>query len=990
MRRLRSPILVQGLLLALLTGFISLRSDAQTIVVKGRVLDSLSSQGINGASIRIRNTKKGGVTNPDGSFMIEAAPNSILEFSALNYRPVEARVSQSTGEMQIILSAIDEKLNEVVVVGYGTAKRSDVTGSISSVPRARLSEIPAANVLQAVQGTVAGVNITSGTNVPGESPSVLIRGVNTITGSTSPLIVIDGMPFGNISLNDINTNDIASIDVLKDVSATAVYGTRGANGVLLITTKRGRTGKASISLSTYAGPEYFAHKVLPMGPAEYVQKYADWKQEAGVTNSFPVPNEYERQNFTTGTTTDWLKEVSQQGFIQDHTLSINGGSKDVRYYVSGDYFQEKGLVKGFQNRRGSLRTNLDATLTPFLNAGATIYYAHNNFDGSRASFRLADQISPYGRLKDPDGSYTIFPMSGELAFQSPMLGLYTTRNNHRDNFISNVYAELKPVDGLKYRINASYNYLPSVYQFYQGKNAGDIANGSATVTNSENRSWVVENILTYEKNFEEHHIDITGLYSAQQNTQYSSTINASGFVNDALQFNALQGAATFAATSEKIKTTLVSQMARVNYSYAGKYLVTATARRDGYSAFGGNTSKYGVFPSIALGWNISSESFMKQASWIGSMKIRASYGLSGNQSAVQPNSTVTSFATTSIPSNGKPVTGIIADVLGNSDLIWESTYGTNVGVDFSLFKGRVGGTIEGYNTTTKNLVFYRQLPAATGYLNIVTNVGKVANKGIELTLRTQNIVTKDFRWETNFNISANKNKIVDLYGDKKDDVGNRLFIGQPINAIYDYKREGVWKVGEDPSKQDPTAVPGDLKFADLDHNGVISSDGKDQMVLGQSIPKWTAGLTSVWHYKNFHLSVFIQTVQGVMKDNQYIDFVDYGGRQNLPGGLGYWTSTRQSDKRPSLTYVNYLGYGYPEKASFTRIKDATFSYTMPSSTADKLHMSSLTLYVTGRNLATFTSWFGWDPEADYKNAGDTQGNYPLVRSFIIGAKLTLK
>jgi TonB-linked SusC/RagA family outer membrane protein len=837
---------------------------------------------------------------------------------------------------------------------------------------------------------VAGVNITSGTNVPGESPSVLIRGVNTITGNTNPLIVIDGTPFSNISLNDINTNDIASIDVLKDVSATAIYGTRGANGVLLITTKRGKTGKASISLSTYAGLEYFAHKVFPMGPAEYAQKYADWKQEAGVINNFPVPNEYEQQNYAAGKTTDWLKEISQQGFIQDYTLSISGGSKDVKYYISGDYFEEKGILKGYQNKRGSLRANIDANLASFLTAGANLYLVHNNFDGGRTSLKQADQVSPYGTFRDPDGNYTIFPMYGELAIQSPMLGLNTTRNDHRENVITNVYAELKPVDGLKYRVNASYNYLPSLYQFYQGRLAGDITNGSASVVSAENKSWVVENILTYEKNWGSHHVDFTGLYSAQQNQQYSSTINASGFVNDALQFNALQGASTFSAQSENIKTTLVSQMARINYSFASRYLVTATARRDGYSAFGSNTSKYGIFPSIALGWNIGSESFMKHATFVESLKLRGSYGLSGNQSAVLPNSTVTTFATTTIPSNGRPVTGIIADVLGNSDLIWESTYGTNIGVDFSLFKGRISGTIEAYNTTTKNLVFYRQLPAATGYLNIVTNVGKVANNGVELTLRTQNVVTKDFRWETNLNFSANRNKIVDLYGDKKDDVGNRLFIGKPINVIYDYKQEGVWEVGEDPSKQDPNAVPGDLKFADLDHNGQITSDGKDQAVLGQSIPKWTGGITSIWHYKNFHLSVFIQTVQGVMKNNRYVDFVDFGGRQNMPSGLGYWTPTHQSNIRPSLTYVNYLNYDYPEKASFTRIKDATFSYTMPAAAAAKLKLSTLTLYITGRNLATFTKWFGWDPEAGYATTGDTQGNYPLVRSFIIGAKITLK
>ncbi|WP_121811786.1 SusC/RagA family TonB-linked outer membrane protein [Mucilaginibacter kameinonensis] len=967
----------------------SYRASAQNHLVSGRVIDSLTLQGVSGATIKIKNTTKGTVANPDGSFKIEVAAGAILEISAVNYHPVEVKANQSA-PIQIMMASINKTLADVVVIGYGTAKRSDVTGSVSSVPKARLSEIPAPNVLQAMEGTVAGVNITTGTNAPGESPSIVVRGVNTITGSTDPLIVIDGTPFQSLSLNDINTNDIASIDILKDVSATAIYGTRGANGVLLITTKHGKAGKASISFSNYAGPEYFAHKVKPMGPAEYVQKYADYKLEAGVDNNFPVPNQYEQENYAAGKTTDWLKEISQQGFIQDHNLSITGGGKDVRYFVSGDYFREKGLLKGFQNKRGSIRSNIDATLASFLTVGANLYMTLNNFDGGRVNLQQAMQMSPYGRFKDPDGNYTIFPMSGDLAFQSPMLGLTTTRNDRRENFITNVYAEVKPLAGLKYRVNASYNYLPTLYQYYQGRLAGDITNGSATVSNGERNNWVVENILTYEKNWNKHHIDFTGLYSAQQNREYSSTLNASGFINDALQFNALQGASTFSASSSYIKTTIVSQMARINYSYDSRYLITATARRDGYSAFGSNTNKYGTFPSVAIAWNVSNESFMKKAEFIDNLKLRGSYGLSGNQSAVVPNSTVTTFSTTSIPSGGKPTTGIVADILGNSDLKWESTYGANIGIDFSLFKGRISGTIEGYKTTTKNLVLYRQLPAATGYLNIVSNVGKVGNKGIEVTLRTQNIVSGDFRWETNFNFAANNNKILDLYGDKKDDIGNRLFIGKPIYVIYDYKQVGVWKVGEDPSKQDPGAIPGDLKFADLDHNGVITSDGKDQTILGQSTPKWTGGVTSAWHYKNFHLSVFIQTVQGVTKYNQLTNFVDYGGRQNVVSGLGYWTPTNQSDVRPSINYVNYLNYGYPQKANFTRIKDATFSYTMPNSLADKLKLNALTLYVTGRNLATFTNWFGWDPEANYAATGDTGGNYPLVRTFIIGANITLK
>ena len=969
--------------------FLSALVYGQKKMIKGKIIDSATNQSISGASVKIKNKPGGVITDPDGIFKIGAADNEILQISSVNYNPVEVPVGN--GQTALIqLTAINKTLSEAVVVGYGTLKRSDLTGSISSVAKERLSELPTGNVLRAIEGSVAGVNIREGTNVPGTSPGVIIRGINSINGNTDPLIVIDGNPFEGGSLSDISTSDIATIDILKDVSSVAIYGTRGANGVILITTKRGKTGKAAITFSTYAGFENFAHTLKPMGPAEYVQKYADWKAQAGVVNNFAVPNEYEQDNYAAGKTTDWLKKISQNGFIQDHTLSISGGSKDVKYYIAADYFSQKGVIRGYQTKRGSIRSNIDATITDYLSGGVSLYLSSTNNDGGRASLKQADEVSPYGRFTDPDGTYTIFPMTGELAIQSPMLGTVTTRNDRRQNIITNVYAELKLLPGLKYRINAGYTYLPSLFQNYQGRLAGDIAGGTAAVVNSERKTWIVENILTYQKNWAKNHLDLTALYSSQENKQFSSTVNASGFINDALVFNALQGANTFSASSEAITTNMISQMLRVNYSFDSKYLVTATARRDGYSAFGASTSKYGLFPSIALGWNISNESFMHNVKFINNLKLRGSYGITGNQSAVIPNSTVSTFTTISIPSNGRQTTGVIADVLGNQDLKWESTYGSNIAIDFTAFNKRISGTIETYNTHTKDLVLYRSLPTASGYPQTVSNIGKVSNTGFELTLNTQTITGNDFKWETSLNYSANTNKIVDLYGDKKDDLGNRLFIGHPVDVVYDYKLQGVWKVGEDPSRQDPDATPGDLKFADLDGSKTITTDGKDQMIIGQGIPKWTGGITNTFHYKNFTLNVFIQTVQGVTLFNNVVDFKDFGGRQNLPGGLGYWSEAHQSNLRPKLTYVNFRGYGYAEDASFTRIKDMTVSYRFSKSMLEKLKLGDATLYVTGRNLATFTNWFGWDPEAGYRTTGDTQNNYPLVRSFIVGANITLR
>ncbi|WP_316778509.1 TonB-dependent receptor [Pedobacter antarcticus] len=979
----------RAMLSCILLLLVSVSARAQNKMVTGKVIDVTTNEPVPGVSVRVKNTTNGTVTDGQGTFKLSVASGALLEITSIGYQPSELPANTNQ-PMQIKLSTLNKDLTEVVVVGYGTAKRSDVTGSVSSLSKERLSELPVGDVLQAMQGAVAGVNISAGTAVPGESPSVLVRGVNSINGQTSPLIVIDGIPFENASLSDISTSDVASVDVLKDVSATAIYGTRGANGVILITTKRGKTGKAAITFNTYAGYESFAHSFKPMGPDEYVQKYADYKQQAGINNDLIVPNLYEQQNYEAGITTDWLKKIQQQGFIQNHTMSISGGNEDVKYYISGDYFSQKGVIKGYQNERGSIRSNIDAKITDYLSAGLNLNLVTNNSDGGRASLKQASEVSPYGRFKNPDGTYAIFPMEGEQAIKSPMLGLLNERNDRRQNIIANVYAELKPFKDFKYRINAGYTYTPTLFQNYQGRLAGDIAGGTATVTNSERKRWIVENIISYEKNWNKNHIDITGLYSAQENKQTSSSTTASGFINDALVFNNLQGANTVSAASEAISTQMVSQMLRINYNFDSKYLITATARRDGYSAFGSGTNKYGLFPSVALGWNISNEDFMKSVSFINNLKLRGSYGLSGNQSAVIPNSTISTFSTISIPSNGRPTTGVIADVLGNHDLKWESTYGSNIGIDFAIFNNRINGTIETYSTRTKDLVLYRALPTATGYSEVVTNIGKVSNRGLEVSLRTQNITGSAFKWETNLNFSTNRNRIIDLYGDKKDDRGNRFFIGHPVNVIYDYKQTGVWKTGEDPSAHDPDAKPGDLKFADLDGNGVITSDGRDQTIIGQQLPKWTGGITNTFHYKNFHLNIFIQTVQGVTKNNAAIDFVDFGGRQNVPAGLGYWTEANQSDVRPKLTYVNYLNYGYAEDASFTRIKDVTLSYTFDKDLLSKLKLGGLSVYASGRNLATFTKWHGWDPEADYNIKGNSEINYPLVRTFIVGANITLR
>jgi TonB-linked SusC/RagA family outer membrane protein len=965
--------------------------SAQNKTVTGTIVNNETGEPVTNASVRVKGTSKGVNTDSKGVFTLNVPESTILEISSVGFKPIEVPVDFSA-PMQIKLAVANQQLTDVVVVGYGTKKRSDITGSVSSVSKERLSQLPVTNALQAIQGSVSGVTVTQSSSVPGASSSALVRGAGSLAATTEPFIVVDGVPFVGGSLNDINPSDIASIDILKDVSSTAIYGTRGANGVILITTKKGRTGKASITYNAYAGTESFAHTVAPMSAQQYVQKYADWKTQAGVVNAFAVPNAYEQANLTAGTVTNWLDKVAQSGVIQNHTLSISGGNKDVKYYISGDYLKQKGVVKGYQFNRYSIRSNIDATITSYLTAGVNLSFTNNNYDGGRASLTGASQTSPYGTFAKADGSYEIYPMFGELLYTNPMLGRTTTRNDRSKNIAANVFAELTPtfIKGLKYKLSVASNYVPTLFQSYVGRPANNLI-GTAQVDNTELKSWIIDNLLTYEKNFGKNHIDVTALYSAEERKFNSSSTIASGFINDILEFNNLSAATTTSARSNAWKLNNNSQMLRLNYTYDSRYLFTATARRDGSSVFGSNTSKFATFPSVALGWNVSKEKFMENVKLVNNLKLRFSYGLAGNQ-GIQPYGSVSTFGTTNSPYNGLSSVGLIADVIGNNNLTWESTYGSNFGIDFAVLQNKITGSIEAYSTKSKDLLIYRSIPTISGYTRVLDNLGLVSNKGVEISIKSQNISAKDFRWETQLNFSSNKNKIVDLYGDGKNDVGNRWFIGKPISIVYDYRLQGIWQTGEAPANQDPTAKPGDLKFEDVNGSKTITAD--DRVILGQTAPKWIGGITNTFHYKNLHLNIFIQTVQGVTKNNSMMDFRDLAGRQNLPAELSYWTSVNSNNTRPSLTYNNSRLYGYASDASYTRIKDVTLSYGLPQNMIDKLKIGNATFYVSGRNLITWTKWVGWDPEADFDRApgAAVNGNnsYPLVRSVIFGANITLR
>ena len=993
----------------------SVQNMQQKQTISGMVKDS-NGEPIIGASVLEKGTTNGTITDLDGNFTLSVSSNAVLQISYIGYKTLEIKASPN---MKVTLHEDTETLDEVVVVGYGVQKKSDVTGSVTSVPKERLSKLPVTNVLQAIQGATAGVTITQSSSIPGDAPDALVRGQNSINANSGPYIIVDGVPISKSggTLNDINPNDIESMEILKDASATAIYGTNGANGVILITTKRGKIGKPTIRYSGYLGIENFSNKMKFRNGEQMLEAYK-WYKEAGGTgfyNDGPVKNEYEVDNYNNGTEIDWIDEASQTGIIQDHNISVGGGAENVQYYVSVDYMDQKGVLKGFNYKRYSIRTNIDMNVTNFLKVGTNSYIVSHNKDGGRVNFTMAQAMSPYGRLYEEDGSYCIYPMYGETLFTNPMIGTTVNPERRQWNVNINGYADVdfgniwKPLKGLRYKFNGGFSYVPKRTNEYTGKSAND-NNGTGTISNYETQSYTIENILSYNRDFGKHHLDLTALYAASRRKYQYSIATSKGFFSDALGWDNMSLGTTPSISSYKELYTTISQMGRINYSYDSRYLFTFTVRRDGSSVFS-DGSKYGVFPSVALGWNLSRESFMEStSSWMNNLKLRLSYGMTGNE-AISVYSTMNYLNYGNIPFGAAPVIGMWGRTeYGNDQLTWEKTKTFNFGLDFGFLNNRISGSVDIYSSNTSDILMKRTLPNIGGYTSMWANMGKTANKGIELTVNTKNIVTKDFTWSSGLVFSWNKNEIKDLYGDKQSDIGNNWFIGQPIGVIYDYVMEGIWQEDEIAAgahlKQDPNAEAGQVKLKDISGpNGV--PDGKispeyDRVVQGQTSPKWTGGLTNTFTWKDLTLSIFIQTVQGVLRSNNlYCINSTEIGRQNTPVELGYWTPENKSNEFKSLSAnSNPYGYSFPKNASFTRIKDVTLSYNFPQSLLKKIGIGGLTIYASGRNLFTFTSWLGWDPESRQIGRGGSQydstngvtvydgSNYPMTRSYVFGLNLT--
>ena len=970
--------------------------------IQGKVTDE-KGEGVPGVNVRVDGTTLGAITDTDGAFRLTVSDADVtLVFTSVGYVEQKTVVGRGQTLVNIILVEDSQMMSEVVVVGYGTQKRSDITGSVASVPKERLANLPVNNVMQAVQGAVANVTVSQASSIPGDAPSTQIRGRNSINASSEPYVVVDGIPLSRTdgSINDINPNDVASIEILKDPSAVAIYGVNGSNGVILITTKRGTSGKPTIRYSTYGGIEEATHILEPASPEELLRRYAEYSRvnQIPLYNGGPVKNQYEWDNYQNGITTDWLDAVMQTGVVQNHNIGLNGGNEFAKYFVSLDYMDQKGILKGYNYKRYSFRTNMDIKATKYLSVGTSAFIVSHNRDGGRASLMQAAAMSPYAKMYNDDGSYTQHPMYSEQLWANPLLPTTTNPIRRQFNISLNGYADVsfgniwKPLTGLNYKLNAGYSYVPVRNNYYDGKSVYNLS-GRGEINNSESQSYTLENIVTWNKDFGLHHLDITGLYASKQKYWQQAVAVGQVFPNDELEWGNLESASTQTVSSQADLYRSVSQMGRLNYGYDSRYLFTFTMRRDGSSVFGKN-NKYGTFPSAAFAWNIANESFMKPYDAITNLKLRLSYGISGNE-AIGVYQTLALMSSGSLAMGGSSLTSLkVQSRMGNDNLQWEKTSGLNVGIDFGLWRNRLSGTVDAYKTNTYDMLLLQRIPLITGYSDVWSNIGKVANTGLEVTLTSKNMSKKDFSWSTTAVFSTNKNKIVDVYGDGKDDVGNRWFIGKPVGVIYDYTKVGIWQTAEIEAGLnkgwDEQAKPGDVKLEDRNGDGLINND--DRSILGQTTPKWTGGLTNTFTYKNFSLNIFINTVQGHLRNNPQIGgAADEMGRRSTPAEMGYWTPENQSNEWRSLSNgSNRYGYGFAQKAGFTRLKDITLSYNLPSAALGKIGIGGLQLYASGRNLYTWTSWLGWDPEARDITRGSSNDmiNYPLVRTYVLGANIT--
>lgn len=971
-------------------------AHAQSTTVSGIVKDP-NGETLIGVTIKIKGSTGGATTNTEGTYSLTLkGTNEVLVFTYIGYVPQEIALN-GKARLDIVLQPDSKVLDDVYIVGYGTQSKRNITGSVTKVDMAKTATLPNTNISQALRGSVAGVQVTDDGR-PGQSGSILIRGPRSLSASNNPLVVLDGIIFSG-SLADINPNDVQSMEILKDASASAIYGSRAANGVILVTSKKGTTEKPNIRFNAFNGLSDWAYEVKLFDVKRYVQSKLDWRAQSGLeadpTKISTYLNKSEADNYNNGISHDPWKEAAQRGKIGSYDVSISGRSKYTNYYISGALVDEKGLIFNDNQKRTSVRVNIDNEITDWLSFGINSTFVHRDLSGISADLSNAYTNSPLGTWYYSDGKPTQYVVPEDQAYgNSIRASILTTNEEVYDNLFSNFYAKLTIpfIKGLGYRVNYSPNYRWNHnYNFFRQDTHLTNNTTNASKFDQKNFDWVLENILTYNKQFgKDHAIDFTLLYGRNHYGFESTTSTADQLSSDALGFNSLGLGSILSNTSTAEASEGISSMFRFNYRFKEKYLLTLTARRDGSSVFAEN-NKYATFPSGSLAWIISDEPFIKKMPFIDLLKLRVSYGAVGNQAIGAYQSLSLSSTTQYVYGDGGATSlGIYPSSMANPNLKWETTYTANAAVDFDLFKGRLGGTLEVYNSNTHDLLVRRSIPVMSGYNSLLANIGETNNKGIEVTLNSINVRKDKFEWGTNFVFSANRNKIVHLYntdtngdGIEDNDLSNNWFIGHPITSYYDYVMDGIYQVGD----QIPAgSKPGFVRLKDLNADGKI--DSKDRTVIGSGgQPDFRMGLTNIFRYSNVSLSISVNAMKGWISN---FPLLNTAVSPNAPGrGLnqldaGYWTAENQSTTRPSLVYNNPLSHGWYVSRNFVRIQDVSFSYQFSKDLLNKLKMTNLRLFLSGKNLYTFTKWPGADPESGGTSPASF---YPMARTVTFGVNV---
>lgn len=985
------------------------KAQVPTQAITGKVVAEDGSP-LPGVTVQPKNGPGATITNGSGNFSIKGiSMGTVLLFTSQGFEPLQLKVDERT-VYQVTLKTDTKQLGEVRVVGYGTQRKAATTGSIASIKAADITQTPIANVAQGLAARVPGVQITQNNAAPGGSISVRIRGTNSINGSSEPLFIIDGIQIANgggltdvSPLSTINPSDIESVDILKDASATAIYGARAANGVVLITTKRGKAGVTKVQADAYYGIQQVT-KTLKMLDAA---GFARLENDVYKSNIYPNPD-------ALGKGTDWQDVVLRQAPIQSYQVAVSGGADKTVFSLSANYFKQEGIIINSDLSRFSLRATLDHNISKAVKTGVSILtsYTDNNAiatnanptDGNAvingilgAALSAPPMLVPYKE----DGS--IYPISDQFnsryrEVSSPVgMAAKLNRRNIRRSLI-NVYVEAKLLKDLTYKSNFNVDLSSQLNDSYSplsilGKSEINPTSGSAGKTNINTFNWLHESILTYNKDFGIHNLKFTGVWATQANNYNDNSISATGFPNDATTNEAIQLSLNRTVSSNRTKEALNSYMGRVNYGLANKYFVDLTARYDGASKFGAN-NKWGFFPAVGIAWRIIEEPFLKDSKWISDLKLRATYGATGNAAAIGPyQSLALEGPGNNYQFNHLYAIGISPTGIPNKDLRWEKSTQAMMGVDFGILQDRINFVVEAYDKETRDLLFVRNLPLSSGYASITGNFASIRNKGLEISADAK-ILTGKLKWNANANISFNRNKLLSLQGNTNEYVLNPfsvLRVGEPLGIFKTYVFDGIYQTGEAilPGSGSRT---GGVKVKDLNNDHQITGD--DQRITGQANPKYTVGFSSNLRYRSWDLSFFLAAVQG----NQIFNLSRFsfenapGGKNVLAGMANRWSPTNPNNEYPS----GFQGGRTPvsdrfvEDGSYVRLKNISLGYKLPKMKG----ITSARVYISANNLFTITSYSGYDPEVNSFGGSNTVIGvdnivYPAARSLLFGLQIGL-